>query len=163
MTPALPEHYSTAQVARIACVTERQLQWWDEQGILSPIQVAHQRLYTPRQLFAALLFRELRERGFTLRIVARVWRSVERQNLELPDLTRGWLVTNGASVKLLGERETVLAFLEQRRTPIYALVSLDALAARMSEQIPRCTLRRGPGVAREMERAHGEVRKVREA
>jgi len=155
--------YSTAQVQRVACVTARQLQWWDERGILSPAQHDHRRAYEPRQVMGALLFRELLERGFTLRICARIWRSIERQAPEWSDITRGWLVTNGERVMLLGERDTVLAFLEQRRTPIYALISLDDLAARMTEQTARCTLRRGPGVAREAVPARVEVRGVREA
>jgi DNA-binding transcriptional MerR regulator len=163
MSQPQQHYYSTAQVARLACVTARQLQWWDEQGILTPAQSDHRRLYEPRQAFAALLFRELRARGFSLSRVKQVWKAAQKQGFALPDETRRWLLTDGVRVVFLAHPDVVLAFLEQRRSPAFTLIPLEQLAARMSEQSARCTLRRGPGMAREMERERGEARMVREA
>jgi DNA-binding transcriptional MerR regulator len=138
--------YTTAQVKRIACVTVRQLQWWDEAGLLSPIQCDHQRLYEPRQAFQAMLFRELRERGFSLADVRDIWQAARRQGFQLPDETRSWMLTDGKRVVFLSHPDVVLAFLEQRRNPVFVLISLAALAQRMTDQ---CALfgRRGPRAA----------------
>ena len=139
--------YTAAQVRNITCVSVRQLQWWDERGILSPAKEDHRRLYESQQVFTALLFRELRERGFTLCRVRKIWQSARRQGFEAPDELHRWLLTDGVRVVFLAHPEVVIAFLEQRRYPAFVLISLAALADRIRE---RCVLfgRRGPGIAR---------------
>ncbi len=41
--------FTTAEVSVATGATERQLQWWDEQGILSPTRDGHKRLYSAAQ------------------------------------------------------------------------------------------------------------------
>lgn len=147
MMPVTETRYTTTQVARIATVTLRQLQWWDEQGIVCPPMEGHRRLYDPSQVFAALLFRELRTRGFSLQATRRVWAQMQKRNFVLPNEQHRWLLTNGERVVLLAEQSTVLAFLEQRRSPAYSVIALEPLLAKMQSapDVPR--LRRGPGHA----------------
>lgn len=155
--------YTTAQAARIACVTARQLQWWDEQGILSPCQVEHRRVYAPRQVMGAMLFRELQTRGFSLAAIRKVWLSAQRQGFEMPAESRRWMLTDGARVVFLAEAATVLAFLEQRRTPAYVLISLGALAERWAAESAVIVQRLGPGRAQSAEPGRGVADQVREA
>ena len=42
--------YTTREVALRTYTTLRQLQYWDEEGFVKPIQVKHRRLYTKKQL-----------------------------------------------------------------------------------------------------------------
>ena len=39
------ETFSSLEVSRLTGVSLRQLQWWDEQGVVSPVQRGHRRLY----------------------------------------------------------------------------------------------------------------------
>jgi DNA-binding transcriptional MerR regulator len=140
--------YTSAEVARIAAVTLRQLQWWHEHGVLSAVQVGHKRVYAVQELFAALLFRELRARGFSLEDVRRIQKHLRQQRIVLPSESHRWLLTNGERVVLLEHADVVLAFLEQRRSPVYRLISLDALEKRMQQESEKLPSRRGSGRAR---------------
>lgn len=55
--------YQTADVARLAGVTERQLQWWDEIGVLSPMQHNHKRLYSDNEVWVAMRLQQLTGAG----------------------------------------------------------------------------------------------------
>jgi DNA-binding transcriptional MerR regulator len=59
---------NTIEVQRIARVSFRQLQWWDEQGIVSPRQNGHRRDYTEADARAVMILAELRRRGLPLRM-----------------------------------------------------------------------------------------------
>jgi len=139
--------YTTSQVAHVALVTPRQLQWWDEEGILSPVQSERKRRYEPRELFAVMLFRELRERKFSMKVVRRVWKLMQKQRFDMPCEGKKYLLTNGERVVFLEQDNVVLAFLLQRRSPPYYLISLVDVQERMNEQLA-IVARRGPVSAR---------------
>ncbi len=67
---------TTAQLSAHAGVSLRQLQWWDEQGIVTPEQDTRGRRYSTEQIRAVQLIAQLRRRGVTLyranRIVHRI-------------------------------------------------------------------------------------------
>lgn len=142
-----PDRYTTNDVARVAAVTLRQLQWWDENRLLSPAMEGHHRLYTQGEMFTAMLFRELRERGFSLTVIKNIHRKIARQNVTLPHPQRCWLLTNGKEVTMVGEDSLAIALLKERRTPAYSLVSLADVEKRMHEQSALLIQRRGPGRA----------------
>lgn len=141
--------YSTAQVARVTGVTKRQLQWWDDHKLLKPARCKHSRQYGVRDLFAAALFRNLKERGFTLQAIRRIWNQMERKQFTLPDESRRWMLTDGTRVEFIADPDVALAFLEQCRIPKFVLVPLTQIAGRLAEAAPR-SLRRGPGMAEAM-------------
>jgi len=64
---APPGFYRTAEVSRLAGVSERQLQWWDEQGVLSPSQQGHMRIYSQDELRWVRMVVALRSKGISLR------------------------------------------------------------------------------------------------
>ena len=43
------QSYSSSEVSRIAQVSFRQLQWWDERKVVSPRHEGHQRIYVRRK------------------------------------------------------------------------------------------------------------------
>lgn len=138
--------YTSNEVARITALTLRQLQWWDEQHILKPSQEAHKRWYTREEVFTLLLYRELRARGFSLARVREVKRLLRQQDISLMGASR-WLATNGERVLILNDAPTVLALLEQRRYPMFHLISLDTLAKRL-DAAPALPAKREPARAR---------------
>ncbi len=143
--------YTTSQVARITGVSLRQLQWWDERKLVVPPIVSHARQYGPQELFAVALIRDLRERGFTLQQIRRVYRRVESKGISACDGSYRWMLTDGTRVEFIADPDVVLNFLEQRRNPACVLVPLVKLAARLAADATRCLavapLRRGPGQA----------------
>jgi len=65
--PSVPEKFYTVhEAAHESGLTLRQLQWWDERGILSPIVQYHRRLYTREQLDLAIRMAQLRKAGIKL-------------------------------------------------------------------------------------------------
>jgi DNA-binding transcriptional MerR regulator len=83
----LPEGtLNSAAVARIAGVSLRQLQWWDEKGILSPLQYGHSRAYTPDLVRRCILIADLLYKGCSLKVC--------RRALRLTDLQPGDLVAS---------------------------------------------------------------------
>ncbi len=143
-----PVTYGTREVSHITGVTLRQLQWWDETDVLSPVHVKHQRRYTDRDLFSVFLLSDLLRRGFQLHAARRVARELAK--LASPVAHR-WMLTNGERVVLMSGEPEVIAFLEQRRVPAFVLVSLDYLNARMRKRIAEATPVLRKPAAKEME------------
>lgn len=82
--------FSTSQVARIAGLTQRQCQWYDEKGIVSALHVGHARQYTRQEAIEACVIGELRRKGMPLRSVRTV----------LP-LAKPWIQRHGGATELL--------------------------------------------------------------
>jgi DNA-binding transcriptional MerR regulator len=66
-------------VARLAGVTQRMLQWWDERSIVSPRQEKHARLYSMQQVLEVFLIAELRRKGIALLQIRAVLASYRRR------------------------------------------------------------------------------------
>ena len=64
--PADAPPFDSAQLAAIADVSRRQLQWWDEQGFIRPEHRKHKRYYSPAQAALVVIVRQLLKRGYTL-------------------------------------------------------------------------------------------------
>lgn len=94
--------WTTEQVANIAGLSLRQLQWWDEHGIVVPIKAKKRRHYTTRHLAAVLILARLKELGFMPRLAAsRILNSVltamdEGNNWCLVDV-RGDVIAKGTA------------------------------------------------------------------
>src|SRR3974377_1373999 len=61
---AAPEQdtYTSGDVARIAGVSLRQLQWWDERNVVSPRQEGHRRVYLAQEVVEVSVIAELRRK-----------------------------------------------------------------------------------------------------
>lgn len=58
--------YTSLDVSEVTRVSLRQLQWWDEQGLVSPRQSGHRRLYTKFEVLQVSLINGLRKKGISL-------------------------------------------------------------------------------------------------
>src|SRR5436309_12993519 len=72
------EVYTSTDVARIAGVSLRQLQWWDERNVVSPRQEGHRRVYFPQEVVEVSVIAELRRKGFSLQKIRRVLRFLQK-------------------------------------------------------------------------------------
>src|SRR6266508_3918304 len=68
----MKQSFTSSQVSRRTGLTPRQLQWWDEQGIVTPVRQGHRRLYSAEDLAELSLLSDLRRRGFSLQRIRRM-------------------------------------------------------------------------------------------
>jgi DNA-binding transcriptional MerR regulator len=109
----LKQTYSSREVASLTGLTARQLQLWDEGGLVAAAIPSHlteaggrtERRYTPIELFELLVLAELRRRGFTvhqLHLLVRILR--DQFSARLFEATGG-----GGKVQLLTDGEDIYA------------------------------------------------------
>src|SRR5262245_40799836 len=101
--PTQGRTYSSTQVAQVASVSLRQLQWWDERKVVSPRHEGHRRVYDAAEVIEITVIAELRRKGFSLQKIRRVLRFLQREmGKRLADLQQSdsdlQLITDGKSI-----------------------------------------------------------------
>ncbi|MGD0200305.1 MAG: MerR family transcriptional regulator [Bryobacteraceae bacterium] len=149
-------YYSSSEVARVANVSLRQLQWWDERHVVSPEHQGHKRVYSPEQVVEVTVIAELRRKGFSLQKIRRVLRYLQREmGRRLSDVLSNesdlHLLTDGKSIYLEERQERIIDLLKNARQPMF-LVSV-------SDQVRR--LQATPKKPARPETAAAAVRKAR--
>ncbi|MGA9385083.1 MAG: MerR family transcriptional regulator, partial [Candidatus Sulfotelmatobacter sp.] len=75
----MPDSFSSQEVIALTGVTARQLQWWDERGVVKPQRAGHRRVYSMQNLTEMAVICELRRKGFSLQGVRKVMRFLQRE------------------------------------------------------------------------------------
>lgn len=135
-TPAPDRTYTSSDVSRIAGVSLRQLQWWDERKVVSPRHEGHKRVYLPEEVVEITVIAELRRKGFSLQKIRRVLRYLQREvGRRLSDVIQNdsdlHLVTDGKSIYLEESQERIIDILKNARQPMF-LVSVSDQVRRLS-------------------------------
>ena len=128
---------TSSDVCRIARVTLRQLQWWDERQIVCPARTGRRRIYRSQDVIAILVATELRRKGLSLQTIRKVLRVVQRemgrpQGRTLVGQPDWYLVTDGKSAYFESDPEGIIERLKDARQPML-LVSISDQAARLGE------------------------------
>ena len=129
--PAVAERtYASSDVARIAQVSLRQLQWWDERKVVSPHHAAHKRIYSPEEVVEITVIAELRRKGFSLQKIRRVLRFLQREmGRRLHDVLASeselHLVTDGKTIYLEDNSERIIDILKNARQPMFLVCVTD--------------------------------------
>src|SRR5215472_8379337 len=79
---------TSSDVSRIAEISLRQVQWWDERKLISPHQQGHRRIYLPQDVIEIMVVAELRRKGLSLQKIRRALRFLRRK---LPELGSKYL------------------------------------------------------------------------
>src|SRR3954467_14346608 len=118
----LPGHrsYNSTEVAQIAQVSLRQLQWWDERKVVSPRHEGHKRVYSPEEVVEITVIAELRRKGFSLQKIRRVLRFLQREmGRRLSELldseSKLHLLTDGKSIFLEDQQDRIIDLLKHAR------------------------------------------------
>lgn len=124
--------YSSSDVAEIAEVSLRQLQWWDERKVVSPRHEGHKRVYSLEEVVEISVIAELRRKGFSLQKIRRVLKFLQKEmGRRLHDTfeTNGTLhlVTDGKSLYLEGDGERVIDILKNATQPMFLVCVSDQL------------------------------------
>jgi DNA-binding transcriptional MerR regulator len=120
------------EVAALTGITLRQLQWWDERGIVVPTRQGHRRLYSMEDLAEVALICELRRRGFSLQRVRKVMRFLEREfGKRLAETVSGssdyHLLTDGHTLYLETSARQIVDILKNSRQPMLSICLSDTV------------------------------------
>ena len=142
--------YSSSEVAQVADVSLRQLQWWDERKVVSPRHEGHRRVYFPAEVIEITVIAELRRKGFSLQKIRRVLRFLQREmGKRLADLMQAnsnlHLVTDGKSIYLEDQHERIIDIIKNARQPMFLVCVTDQ--ARRLDDIDRKPARMEPALA----------------
>jgi DNA-binding transcriptional MerR regulator len=113
-------------------ITARQLQWWDERGIVRPEREGHRRLYSMGHLTAVAVICELRRKGFSLQGVRKVMRFLDREiGKGLAEVVSSdseyHLLTDGKRLYLETSARQIVDILKNSDQPILGICLTDAV------------------------------------
>src|SRR5579872_2600167 len=75
----MQDRFTSNEVVALTGITPRQLQWWDEGGVVRPEREGHRRSYSMHQLTEVAVICQLRRKGFSLQAVRKVMRFLDRE------------------------------------------------------------------------------------
>ena len=150
--------FTSKQVVAFTGISPRQLQWWDEQGIVSPQRQGRQRLYSLDDLAEVSIIWELRRKGFSLQRVRKVLRFLQRefgrrlvQTIHAEKQSSGsdvHLLTDGTRIYVETSPQHVIDILKDSRQPIFTVCLTDAVRRIQSSVNSRRPVRSASGQAR---------------
>jgi len=124
--------HSSADVSRLTGVSLRQLQWWDEQRVVSPRHEGHKRVYSMEEVLEISMIAELRRKGFSLQKIRRVLKLMQKEMARrLGQIVAGerdmHLLTDGKTIHLEDTPERVIDLLKASRQPMFLVCVTDQL------------------------------------
>ena len=113
-------------------ISARQLQWWDERGLVVPARDGRRRLYSIEDLSEVAVICELRQRGFSLQRVRKVVRFLKREfGKRLAETVSGasdyHLLTDGTTLYLETSPQQIVDILENACQPMLAICLSDTV------------------------------------
>ncbi len=124
--------HSSADVSRLTGVSLRQLQWWDEQRVVSPRHEGHKRVYSMEEVLEISMIAELRRKGFSLQKIRRVLKLMQKEmSRRLGQIMAGerdmHLLTDGKTIHLEDAPERIVELLKASRQPMFLVCVTDQL------------------------------------
>jgi DNA-binding transcriptional MerR regulator len=128
----MQEVFTSQEMIRLTGITARQLQWWDERGLVVPARQGHRRLYSFEDLTEIAVICELRRKGFSLQRVRRVVRFLQKEfGKRLAETVSGTsnyhLLTDGQSLYLETSPQQIVDILKNSRQPMFAICLSDTV------------------------------------
>ncbi len=124
--------FTSNQVVALTGITPRQLQWWDERGLVVPQRVGRNRLYSIEDVAEVAVLCQLRRKGFSLQRVRKIMRYLQRElgKRLVETVTAGsdyHLLTDGKRIYLENSASEVIDILKNARQPILGVCLSDAV------------------------------------
>jgi DNA-binding transcriptional MerR regulator len=138
----MPERFTSQDVIELTGITPRQLQWWDERGVVRPERKGHRRLYSMNHLTEVAVICELRRKGFSLQSVRKVMRFLSRElGKGLGEIvgrnSEYHLLTDGKRLYLETSAQQIVDILKNSNQPILGVCLSDAVKQVRAEVISR--------------------------
>ena len=128
----MQQSFSSKEVVALTGITPRQLQWWDERGIVVPSRRGRRRLYSVDDLAEIAVIVEMRRKGFSLQGMRKIMRFLEREfSRRLVDTVRRGsdthLLTDGKNIFLEDSAKRVVDVLKNCRQPVFSICLSDTV------------------------------------
>lgn len=153
----MDQPYTSNEVIDLTGISARQLQWWDERGLVVPRKEGHRRLYSADDLAEIAVISELKRRGFSLQRVRKVVKFLRREfgtGLAAVAGARAdfHLLTDGSRIYLETSAQQAIDVLKNARQPMFTVCLSDTVREVCAES-PRKTVRNVPAARKLRRRA----------
>jgi DNA-binding transcriptional MerR regulator len=140
----MQDSFSSHEVIAVTGVTARQLQWWDERGVVKPQRVGHRRVYSIQNLTEMAVICELRRKSFSLQGVRKVMRFLQREfGKGLAEIVGRnsdvHLLTDGKHLFLETSARQIVDILKNSSQPILGICLTDAVRQVRADVVARKT------------------------
>ncbi len=128
----MEQRFTSYEVVALTGMTPRQLQWWDERGIVVPQREGRCRVYTFDDLAEVAVIGELRSRGLSLQHVRKIMRWLQKEFGKRLAETVGagsdyHLLTDGKNAYLETSPQQVIDILKNSRQPMFTICLSDTV------------------------------------
>jgi DNA-binding transcriptional MerR regulator len=128
----MQNRFTSHDVIAFTGITPRQLQWWDERGVVKPDRVGHRRLYSLNHLTEVAVICQLRRKGLSLQSVRKVLRFLDREFgkglVEIVNNNSEYhLLTDGTHLYLETSARQIVDILKNSSQPILGICLSDAV------------------------------------
>lgn len=128
----MQESFTSRDVIRLTGITARQLQWWDERGLVVPARDGHRRVYSFEDLTEVAVICELRRKGFSLQRMRTVVRFLQKEfSKRLAETVSAsssyHLLTDGRTLYLETSPQQIVDILKNSRQPMFAICLSDTV------------------------------------
>ncbi len=128
----MDKQFTSAEVVRLTGITPRQLQWWDERGIVVPHREGRRRLFSFDDLTEVAVICALRRKGFPLQRVRRIMKFLQKEFGRRLAATVGngseyHLLTDGKRIYVENSQRQVIDILKNSRQPLLGVCLSDAV------------------------------------
>ena len=128
----MQERFTSNEIAALTGITLRQLQWWDERGVVKPEREGRRRVYSTNQLTEVAVICQLRGKGFSLQGVRKVMRFLAHEFgkglAEIVDRNSEiHLLTDGKRLYLETSAKQIVDILKNSNQPILGVCLSDAV------------------------------------
>ena len=126
------DSFTSRDIIRLTGITARQLQWWDERGLVVPARDGHRRIYSFEDLTEVAVICELRRKGFSLQRMRAVVRFLQKEfSKRLAETVSGTsnyhLLTDGRALYLETSPQQIVDILKNSRQPMFAICLSDTV------------------------------------
>jgi len=126
----MQRRFTSNEVMLLTGITARQLQWWDERGIVVPERQGHRRIYAWDDLVTVAVICQLRKRGFSLQRVRKVIRFLQQEfgtslAATVSAASEYHLLTDGTHLYLRTSARQVVDLLKNAQQPMLDICLTD--------------------------------------
>jgi DNA-binding transcriptional MerR regulator len=128
----MKDRFTSQEVIDLTGITPRQLQWWDERGVVKPERDGHRRLYSMNHVTEVAVICELRRKGISLQGIRKVMRFLDHEvGKGLAEIVSHGsdyhLLTDGTHMYLETSARQIVDILKNSQQPILAVCLSDAV------------------------------------
>jgi DNA-binding transcriptional MerR regulator len=122
--------FTSSDVIALTGISARQLQWWDERGIVAPARQGHRRIYSWDELVTVAVICQLRRRGFSLQRMRKVIRFLRQEfgttlAATVSSAAEYHLLTDGTHLYLRTSARQVVDLLKNAQQPMFDICLSD--------------------------------------